>query len=139
VTDRAAPAVIVADEEAQIVELVVRALENDGIAALGCTNASEAFWFIGRYQPSLIILDVQMPGLDGVHFFEHLRADPSRADTNVMFLAANPEFLQRALPDYARRGAILVAKPVQVLELVDLVAAALSGGMEISRRDLRRS
>ena len=39
-------------------------------------------------RPDLILLDVMMPGMDGYHVFEHLRADPASSDIPVIFVTA---------------------------------------------------
>ena len=124
--EASSPTVVVVDDDPDIVDLVVDVLADVGISARGCTNASEAFWFIGRTHPKLIILDVQMPGVDGIQLFRQLREDPSLARTDVVFLTANPQLVDRALSDYTGRGATLIVKPFQVQEFVDQIMKTLS-------------
>ncbi len=126
------PLVVVVDDEPSIVEVVCTALEEDGIPTLGCTKAAEAFWFIGRYHPKLVILDIQMPGVDGIELFEQLRADPFLAQTAVIFLTANSHLITRHLPNYAQRGAALVAKPFNLAGLLTLVNEVLATAGENS-------
>ena len=120
------PSVVVVDDDPDIVDLVVDVLADVGITAMGCTNASEAFWFIGRTHPKVIILDVQMPGVDGLQLFRQLREDPSLAETAVLFLTANSQLVDQALPDYTGRGATLIGKPFRVHELVDQITKMLA-------------
>ena len=124
--EASSPAVVVVDDDPDIVDLVVDVLTDVGITVQGCTNASEAFWFIGRYLPKLIILDVQMPGVDGIQLFRQLREDASLANTAVLFLTANRELVDRALPDYTGHGATLIAKPFQAQDLVDQIMKVLA-------------
>lgn len=124
------PLVVVVDDEPSIVEVVCTTLEESGISAQGCTRAPEAFWFIGRYHPKLVILDVQMPGIDGIQLFEQLRADPFLSQTAVIFLTANSHILARELPNYAERGALLVEKPFDLTKLLDAVHEALATSRE---------
>ena len=124
--EASSPAVVVVDDDPDIVDLVVDVLTDEGISALGCTNASEAFWFIGRHHPKLIVLDVQMPGVDGIQLFNHLHEDPSFAETDVLFLTANRQLVERALPDFMGRRATLIAKPFRVHELVDHITSVLA-------------
>lgn len=126
------PQVVVVDDEPSIVEVVCAALVESGITALGCTKAPEAFWFIGRYHPKLVILDVQMPGVNGIELFEQLRADPFLAQTAVIFLTANSHILMRQLPDYTQRGATLIDKPFELYTLLRLVKKALATSGEFS-------
>ena len=120
------PVAVVVDDDPAIAEVVCTALEDAGYPTRAYTNPAEAFWFIGRYHPKLVILDVQMPGIDGIRLFEQLRADPSLARTAVIFLTANSHLINERLPQYARRGASLLAKPFTLTQLFTLVDTALS-------------
>ena len=128
------PLVVIVDDEPSIVEVVCTTLEESGISALGCTKAPEAFWFIGRYHPKLVILDVQMPGVDGIQLFEQLRADPFLAQTAVIFLTANSHIITRELPNYAERGAALIEKPFDLTMLLHVVHEALATSREFPDR-----
>lgn len=126
--DHGAPLAIVLDDEFRLAELVCAALRDAGISAHGCTNASEAFWFIGRFRPKLIVLDVQMPGVNGIELVEQLRADPFLAQTALILLTANPQRLHRHLPDFAQHGAVLIAKPFELSQLLVAVQDVLITG-----------
>ena len=129
--DRVPPFAVVVDDEPSLVEVVCTILEEAGLPALGCTHASEAFWLIARYRPRLIILDVQMPGVDGIQIFEQLRADPFLAQTAVIFLTANAHVIRGRLPDFAQRGAALVAKPFELPDLMAAVQDVLAPGSAV--------
>ncbi len=120
-----APRVVVVDDEHPIGAVVCAALDDAGIPALGCTQAAEAFWSIQRYQPQLVILDVQMPGVNGIDLLHQLRADPHTMNLPVIFLTANQHVVRRQAPNYAELGALLLSKPFQVDQLLALVKKAL--------------
>lgn len=74
--------------------------------------------------PDGVLLDVEMPGIDGVEALRRLRADPRTARVPVAFLTAKGD-------DEAERAALLaagadavIAKPFQLPELADAVRAA---------------
>ena len=127
-----APTVLVVDDEPALTEVICAALEDAGLSAQGCTQAAEAFWFIQRAQPKVAILDVRMPGVDGITLLQQLRADPATAGLPVLFLTAHADEVTKRLPHYAALGAHLVAKPFALDQLLGLVqqtlAARASGG-----------
>jgi DNA-binding response OmpR family regulator len=76
--------------------------------------------------PDLVILDVSMPGLNGIDVFDLLRASASSVDVRVLFLTALPHRAEQA---FARFGiSDVMAKPFDCDELVrrvdDLIARA---------------
>jgi CheY-like chemotaxis protein len=119
------PRVVVVDDDPPIVEVVCAALDDAGIPALGVTQAAEAFWSIRRYQPQVVILDVQMPGVNGIDLLHQLRADPHTTDLPVIFLTANQHVVWQEAPNYAALGAVLLPKPFQLDQLLALVTQAL--------------
>lgn len=125
--EQAAPSVVVVDDEPAITELICSALEDTGIRALGCTHAAEAFWFIQRARPSVAILDLQMPGVDGLALLEQLRADAHTADLPIIFLTGHAVRLRQRLPDTAALNAHVLAKPFKLDQVLDLVHQIVAG------------
>jgi CheY-like chemotaxis protein len=113
--------VVVVDDEPPIVEFVCESLEDAGLRAHGCTQAAEAFWFIQCTQPTLAILDVQMPGIDGIELLQQMRARPETTDIPVIFLTANAHILNQHLPNNRAMGAQLLPKPFDLDKLITLV------------------
>lgn len=127
-TDQAALTVLVVDDEPAITEVICAALEDAGLRAQGCTHAAEAFWFMQRARPNVVILDVQMPGVDGITLLQQLRADPHTAGLPVIFLTAHAYQLHQRLPNFAALGAHLLVKPFDLARLLDLVHEAAAAG-----------
>ena len=119
------PKVVVVDDEPAIVEVVCDVLEDEGIPAAPCPEAVRAHACIRAKQPAVVILDVQMPGIDGIDLFRQLRADPATSTISVIFFTANAHKLQQRLPDYAAQGAVLIPKPFNVTKLIDAVTQVL--------------
>ena len=121
------PNIVVVDDEPAIVEAMIDALEDAGITAEGCEHGAQAQWCIRRTQPDAIILDVQMPVVDGVELFQYLRADPKTSGIPVIFCTANAEKLRRRLPDFRAQGAELLPKPFNLDKLLSMVEHTLGG------------
>ena len=116
---------VVVDDEPAIVDVVCDVLDEADVAATGCVEGPEAFACIKATKPDIVILDVQMPAVDGVEIFQRLRADPATSSIPVIFFTANADTLKRRLPDYRARGAQLLPKPFDVDRLLDLVQRSL--------------
>ncbi len=85
-----------------------------------CASGREAMYTAQDFHPDLILLDVMMPELDGMHTLAMLRRLPHLADTPVMFVTAltSAEDIAR----YVQVGAIgLIPKPVVPLRLTEQV------------------
>jgi CheY-like chemotaxis protein len=119
------PLVMVVDDEPPLVDLVCDCLEDAGIAAMSCTHSEEAYASIQEHRPALVILDVQMPEVDGLKVFRQMRADPAMRETPVIFFTANINKLRRWIPDYQSLGAELLPKPFELDRLLDLVQQAM--------------
>ncbi len=128
-TDSLAPraSVLVVDDEPTIGEVVARYLERAGYATRIAADGAQALALSAQSQPDLVVLDVMLPGIDGLEVMRHLRAhgDPPR----VILLTARGREAERIVG--LRRGADdYVVKPFSPGELVARVEAVL-------RRDAR--
>lgn len=119
------PLVMIVDDEPPLVELVCEGLEWAGIHAISCTKSDEAFRQILQHQPAVVILDIQMPEVDGLKIFRQMRADPLTRSTPVIFFTGHVAKLQRWLPNYQALGAELLPKPFDLNTLLLLVRKSL--------------
>src|SRR5881409_1314672 len=72
--------VLVVDDEPIVREVVVSYLRRDGFATLEAGNGDEARWLLERRDPSLVVLDVMLPGMDGLELAARVRAVLRRSD-----------------------------------------------------------
>jgi DNA-binding response OmpR family regulator len=117
--------VLVVDDEPPIVDVVCDVLSDEGIPAEVCPIGRQAFGCILQYQPSLVILDVQMPEVDGIEIFEMMRARHETASIPVIFFTANAHIVHKRIPDFEKRGAELLPKPFNIDAFVAAVYRAL--------------
>jgi putative two-component system response regulator len=80
------------------------------------TNGALVLDQISATHPDLLILDVSMPGLNGIDVFDLLRGSPSFADVPVLFLTAMPERAEQALAQFGVSD--VMAKPFDADALV---------------------
>jgi two-component system, cell cycle response regulator DivK len=81
--------VLVVDDKATSRELIRTVLENTGYAVTEAGDGAEAVRLARQIEPDLILLDLQMPALDGFGALHQLRADPRFADLPIVALTAS--------------------------------------------------
>jgi two-component system, cell cycle response regulator DivK len=81
--------ILVADDRLAGRELIRAVLEGCGYAVCEASDGREAVDLARKERPDLLILDLQMPALDGMGALKELRADESFADVPVLALTAS--------------------------------------------------
>jgi two-component system, OmpR family, alkaline phosphatase synthesis response regulator PhoP len=80
--------ILIADDEPDILEIVQYNLQNEGYEVTTAKNGNEAIELAKRFNPDLIILDIMMPGKNGIEVCNILRMQPAFNDTLIIFLTA---------------------------------------------------
>jgi CheY-like chemotaxis protein len=81
--------VLVADDEEIVRELVKVTIGADDLNVMEATDGDEAWSLIQEHKPSLVLLDVRMPGRTGLEILKSIRADTNLAATKVILLTAS--------------------------------------------------
>ncbi len=114
--------ILIADDEPDILEIVSYNLTAEGYEVICAKNGNEAIEFAKRHLPSMIILDIMMPGKNGIDVCKILRLQPQFKDTVIIFLSAlsdeNTEIrgLETGADDY-------ITKPISPKVLISKVNA----------------
>jgi two-component system alkaline phosphatase synthesis response regulator PhoP len=80
--------ILIADDEPDILEIIQYNLQAEGYDVVTAKNGNEALDFAKKYHPDLIILDIMMPGKNGIEVCNLLRMQPVFNDTLIIFLTA---------------------------------------------------
>jgi signal transduction histidine kinase/CheY-like chemotaxis protein len=80
--------VVAIDDDPLAIELVRASLEPEGWTVLGAATGQEGLALIREQQPSAVLLDLLMPGMDGFEVVEALRADPGTRSIPVVILTS---------------------------------------------------
>jgi len=115
-----APAILVVDDDEDIRDIVAMALRAMGYTVETAADGVEAIDLLaGGLRPSLVLLDMMMPRMDGEAFVLALRRDPDVADVPVVLLSGHDAACQKAA-DLRASGCLV--KPVELDDLVETVA-----------------
>jgi phosphate regulon transcriptional regulator PhoB len=116
--------VLVVEDEKDIRDLVRFHLAQEGYAVCEAESGEEALQRVDRERPALVVLDLMLPGSDGLEVCRRLRANPATATVPVVMLTAKAAEVDRVLglelgaDDY-------ITKPFSPRELVARVRAVL--------------
>jgi two-component system alkaline phosphatase synthesis response regulator PhoP len=108
--------ILIVDDEQDIVDLVKYNLQREGYLTYTARNGKEAL-DLSQKQPSLILLDVMMPELNGIEVLKQLKQNPSTQSIPVVFLTAKGSEvdeiigLELGADDY-------ITKPISIPKLV---------------------
>ena len=95
VTGKEPARVLVIEDDQGSMELVVAVLEQIGQGVIGARSAEEAASLLRDFRPALMIVDVRLPGLDGLTLTRQLKADPRTASIPVLALTAHASLADR--------------------------------------------
>lgn len=120
----AKPTILVVDDEEDIRELVELNLRREGYQVLTCETGEQALHRVASKAPDVVVLDLMLPGIDGLEVCRRLKADPKTQQTAVVMLTAKGEEvdivtgLELGADDYVTKpfsGKVLVARVRRLL------------------------
>jgi two-component system, cell cycle response regulator DivK len=122
-------AILIVEDNPRNLKLVRDVLNHVGYRTLEAETAEDGLALAREQRPGLVLMDIQLPGMDGVEALGRLRADPATAGVRVIALTAfamkedRERFLAAGFDGY-------LEKPLDVRRLPDQIAAALAAGAE---------
>lgn len=112
--------VLIVEDNDKNLKLVRDLLQFKGFRTLEATTAEDALVLAREQHPDLILMDIQLPGMDGVEALGHLRREPSTADIPVIAITASVMKEDRERFDAAGFDG-LIMKPIDVKKFPDQV------------------
>ncbi|MBW4659817.1 MAG: response regulator transcription factor [Drouetiella hepatica Uher 2000/2452] len=122
--------ILIVEDESEISQLIQLYLEKEGFNCRTCRDGLTAIQLFQDHQPDLIILDLMIPGMDGLEVCTRIRQKPGSKDPYIMMLTAKGEEIDRIIGLSTGADDYMV-KPFSPRELVARVRALL-------RRTLRQ-
>lgn len=122
--------ILIVEDEAEIAQLIQLYLEKEGFSCRVCRDGITALQVFSEQKPDLVILDLMIPGLDGLEVCARIRQRPGVKDPYILMLTAKGEEIDRIIGLSTGADDYMV-KPFSPRELVARVRALL-------RRTLRQ-
>jgi CheY-like chemotaxis protein len=109
--------ILIADDEVYMLRLLEMTFKKGGYTVVSCRDGQEALALAATALPELIVLDVMMPGLDGLGALRQLKGNPATRKIPVVVLSAKGHALTKVEAELA--GAVLfLAKPFSPNQLL---------------------
>jgi two-component system, OmpR family, phosphate regulon response regulator PhoB len=108
--------VLVVDDDSDLMNVLSAMLRGAGFEVAGAFSAEEAFDLLRMTKPSLVVLDWNLPGMNGLDFCRRLRRDSALARLPVLFLTAHSS-TQDVVAAFAAGADDFVSKPFRGPEL----------------------
>ena len=119
--------VVVIEDEADILDVIAYNLTREGFDVKGCLDGEEGLKTVNNYYPDLVIIDLMLPGIDGIEICRRMKEDSSTRNIPVIMVTAKGEESDVVLglgvgaDDY-------IPKPFKPRELVARVKAVMRRG-----------
>ncbi|MGB2578373.1 DNA-binding response OmpR family regulator [Elusimicrobium simillimum] len=111
--------ILIIEDEPSISEMVKMMLERSGFEAVICDNGREALDVVKRENPNLIILDVMLPGMDGIEIAKALNNSSDTANIPIIVASALEE--SKHLFEGISQVKGFAAKPFTIQQLLENV------------------
>jgi two-component system cell cycle response regulator DivK len=118
--------ILIVEDNEKNMKLARDVLQYHGFRTLEATTAAQGLALAAQCRPDLILMDIQLPGMDGATVLRHLRADPATASIRIVALTAF------AMKDDRDRFASLgfdgyLSKPISIREFPSQIRQLLGG------------
>lgn len=117
--------ILIVDDNVTNLKLVRLLLETEGYTIRTASHASEALQVLRDFRPQLILMDIQLPDIDGLTLTRQLKADPETAGITVVALTA---YAMKGDEEKALASGCsgYITKPVDTRQLVRQIAQYLA-------------
>jgi two-component system, cell cycle response regulator DivK len=119
--------VLIVEDNEKNLKLVRDVLQVKGYATLEATSAEDGIRIANEQRPDLVLMDIQLPGMNGIDALRMLRSDPATAAIPVIAVTASVMQQDRKMITDAGFDAY-VGKPISLKEFLDAVKRTLERG-----------
>lgn len=130
--------ILIVDDNPVNLKLVRVLLDGEGYNVRTATDAEEALEVLRAFHPRLILMDIQLPGMDGLELTQHLKSLPATKDIIILAITAyamkgdDQKMLDSGCDGY-------IAKPVDTRTLPQVVKEYLAADKESAVSDQQRA
>ncbi len=123
--------ILIVDDEERILRSMVGVLEDEGFQVVTARSGEEALQIFKEEQPEVTLLDIWMPGMDGMEVLKHLR---SLSDKPVIMISGHAT-ISTAMAAVKLGAFDFIEKPLSLDTLLTTIHRALESGKELSSKE----
>jgi two-component system alkaline phosphatase synthesis response regulator PhoP len=112
--------ILLVDDEPDIIELLSYNFRKKGFDVSSAINGIEGLTTLETYHPDVIIIDIMMPGMNGIEMCKQLRTIEEYKETRVIFLSATND-VNMVIDAIQAGGNHYVSKPIHLNVLINMV------------------
>ena len=117
--------IVCIEDEQEMIDLVKLILSQHGFEVIGAVGGQEGLDKVAAIKPDLVLLDLMMPGIDGWHVYQKLRASAELRHIPVIMVTAKAQSIDKVLGLHIARVNDYITKPFGPQELVRSVQRVL--------------
>lgn len=124
--------ILIVDDNPHNLKLARVVLSQEGHDVRTASDAEQALELLEQFHPRVVLMDIQLPGMDGLELTRRLKADPARRDIVIIALTA---YAMKGDEEKARAAGCdgYLSKPVDIDELGRAVARHLNAARRAAR------
>lgn len=116
--------ILVVDDEHDLLDLIEYNLQKEGFNVLRADNGHDGIEMAKEYKPTLVLLDIMMPQMDGIEVCGHMRKDDELKHIPIIFLTARSD--EKTEVEGLNKGADdFITKPISTTKLISRIKAVL--------------
>jgi two-component system, cell cycle response regulator DivK len=119
--------ILIVEDNERNLKLVRDVLQVKGHKTIEAVTGEDGVRLAAEHKPDLILMDIELPGINGIEALRQIRANPDNARTPIIAVTASVMQQDRRLITEAGFDAY-VGKPISLKEFLEAVRAALEDG-----------
>lgn len=123
--------ILLAEDDIILAELYTERLKQEGFTVVHAGNGEEALQFVKEYNPSLIILDIMMPKMNGLDVLKSLKDNPETSTIPVIIVTALVQEIEKLNKIMTQADAYIVKSEVLPGEIIEQVKKRLDAAAGI--------
>ncbi|MCC7452200.1 MAG: response regulator [Anaerolineae bacterium] len=125
-SDTRATKVVVVEDDPEMINLVKLILKKEGFDVTGAMGGREGLEAIQKTAPSLVLLDLMMPDIDGWEVYQAMKADENLKNIPVIIITAKAQSIDKVLGLHIAKVDDYITKPFSPGELITSVRRVLA-------------
>jgi DNA-binding response OmpR family regulator len=117
--------VVCIEDEPGVIELIRLILERRGLRVVGAASGAQGLEVVRQVRPSLVLLDLMMPGMDGWEVYRRMKADATMKTIPVIIVTAKAEGIDEVLAKHIAKVDDYIKKPFSLQELLQAIERVL--------------